>query len=664
MSNETSRMAAVEFAPMVLKLSLRSLALAAFMACSKGEETTTTPSNKPQAPDPPYWNADCDPIVPWYCGFPFPSNTALVDDPTTVTKKRVVFKAATLPRHGNKETDPTAWNDFDGFSPTGTLITYMWRATAKGLNTQNDLARSVTAESKTVLIEADTGAFVPHISELDMLPKNEEERTVMVRPVVRLKDKTRYIVAIRDVVDPEGDVIPPSPAFVALRDGGSFNHPSIEARRALYGDIFGKLEKVGVKKASLQLAWDFTTESRESITRYMLAMRDDALKVVGDQGPEYRVDKVDEDPYPNIKRRIKGFMKVPLYLTKAEPGGRMNLDPATKLPKQNGTAEFPFTVYVPTSATTKPAAILQNGHGLLGGQGEGGGGYLTNFASKYNYVVIAVDWVGMASEDRNTITDVIADDIGGFRQVVDRQHQGHINMLLAMRMMKGRFKDDPTVQFEGKSAIDPAQGCFYRGDSQGGIFGGVYMSISTDVTRGLLSVPGAPYSILLDRSSDFVPFHFLLGLPYASDIDMKPVQHLVQMLWDRTEPGGYMQYLNKDMLPGTPKHEVLMHVAIGDFQVTPLGAHYMARTIGGKLLTPAARPVWGIPEQAYPYEGSGLVEFDTKTAEAPLENIPPKESGTDPHGVIRSLAAAQKMADEFFRTGKITATCDGKCDPE
>ncbi len=649
----------------LLALAL-TINLHAATGCSSGDEQTPATSNKPAERVPTEWNDDCDPLVPWYCGYPFPSNRDLIDDPSTETKKRVQFKATTLPKHQNVPTKPETWNDFDGFSPSGTLQTYMWRATATGLNTQNDLARSITTESKTILIEADTGALVPHISELDMHPKEDEDRVLMIRPVVRLKNATRYIVAIRGVVDPEGDVIAPSPAFKALRDGGSFNHPSIEARRALYADIFAKLEKAGIKKNELQLAWDVTTASRDNITGALIAMRDDALKIVGDQGPEYTIDTVDDDWNANVKRRIKGKMKVPLYLDKPEPGGRLVIDPATKKPKQNGFAEFPFTVYIPPSATTTPAPLLQNGHGLLGGQGEGGGGYLTNFANKYNYVAFAVDWIGMASEDKNMITDAISTDIGGFRAAVDRQHQGHINKLLAMRMMKGRFKDDPKVQFDGKSAIDPTKGCFYRGDSQGGIFGAVYMSLSTDVTRGLLSVPGAPYSILLDRSVDFTPFQFLLGLPYASDIDIKIVLNLVQMLWDRTEPGGYIPYMRENMLPGTPKHDVLMHVAIGDFQVSPLGAHYIARTIGAKLMTPAARPVWGIPEAPYPLDvgGSGIVEFDTHTAEAPLENLPPRESGTDPHGVIRNLTAAQKQADIFFRTGKIEQTCDGKCDPE
>ena len=45
-----------------------------------------------------------------------------------------------------------------------------------------------------------------------------------------------------------------------------------------------------------------------------------------------------------------------------------------------------------------------------------------------------------------------------------RQHQGMLNQLLAMRMMKGRFWMDPQVQFGGQSAIDPTE-CYYRGDS-------------------------------------------------------------------------------------------------------------------------------------------------------------------------------------------------------
>lgn len=46
--------------------------------------------------------------------------------------------------------------------------------------------------------------------------------------------------------------------------------------------------------------------------------------------------------------------------------------------------------------------------------------------------------------------------------------------------------------------------------SQGGIFGSVYMSVTTDVTRGSIGVGGTPYSLLLPRSADFTDLFEIL----------------------------------------------------------------------------------------------------------------------------------------------------------
>ena len=108
------------------------------------------------------------------------------------------------------------------------------------------------------------------------------------------------------------------------------------------------------------------------------------------------------------------------------------------------------------------------------------------------------------------------------------------------------------------------------------------MALSTDVTRGLLGEPGMPYSLLLNRSADFGDLLRAAELRLSpSRATMQIVLGLVQMLWDRAEPTGYSALHPDDMLPGTPAHEVLLHVAIGDHQVTPLGAHIIARAIGG-----------------------------------------------------------------------------------
>ena len=643
-------------------MALAALALVVTSGPACSSKSSDAGGTTDAGPVYPPLGPDCDPLVPSHCSLPFPSDTALVDDPSTKTGKRVAFKAGALPQHNGTATDPASWADADGFSPGGNLVTDMPGATTTGLPTQDDLPRSLGGDSPTIVLDADTGERIPHFSEIDVSPKADNGEPFLIRPVVRLADAHRYIVAIRHVVDAQGNRLPPSPAFVALRDGKPFDHPSIEPRRARYQDIFDKLSKAGIAKDDLQIAWDFTTASRENNTRAFLKMRDEALALVGDEGPTYTIVSVEENPNPHIRRRFLLHMTVPLYLDKPGPGGKLVRGP-DGLPKQNGTADYEVLVHVPNSATTKPAALLQNGHGLLGLKTEGQDGYLATIADTKGYVAFAVDLVGMAHEDSTVVTDAIVGDIGGFKTAVDRQHQGLLNSLLAMRMMKGRFFKDPQVQFDGHSAIDPTH-CFYRGDSQGGIFGTTYMAVTTDVTRGLLGEPGAPYSMLLTRSADFGPFFFLLGTVYQDAQDLQVALGLTQMLWDRTEPDGYLPYISENMLPGTPRHDVLLHVAIGDHQVTPLGAHIIARAVKAKTLSPANRVIFGIDEVPSPItSGSGMIEFDFGLPEAPKTDEPPTK-GEDPHDLVRELQVSIDQSDRFFREGVIAQTCDGKCDPQ
>jgi hypothetical protein len=613
---------------------------------------------------------DCDPLVPSHCGFPFPSSVYLEDDAKTKTGKRVAFRKNMMPGvAGIGHLNPSTWNDSDGFSAGQAPMTELPGATVTGLPTQDTIEASLSKDSPTILLDTSTGELVPHFAELDVSASSSEtDRAFLIRPVVRLKDATRYIVAVRHVVDKGGKPLAPSPVFQALRDDGKSDELSVASRRALYKDIFAQLEKAGVKKDDLQIAWDYSTASRENNTAAMVHMRDDALAKVGTAGPKYKIMSVDENPNPMIRRRLHVMMTVPLYLDKPGPGGKLVLD-ADGMPKQNGEAEYEVLVHIPNSLvdTGTTGAPLQNGHGLLGDKTEGQNGYLATMSNKHGYVGFAVDFIGMAEEDLMTVTDAISGDIGAFRQCVDRQHQGMINSLLAMRMMRGDFAKDPQVTFNGKSVIDTSVG-YYRGDSQGGIFGTSYMAITTDVTRGLLGEPGMPYNLLLNRSKDFDPFFQALQLVYSNGRDIQIALGLVQMLWDRTEPTGYAPYITENMLPNTPKHEILIHAAIGDQQVTPLGAHMVARAVHARNLKPVNRSIFGIPDTDGPFTGSGFVEFSFGLPESPKTNTPPTGAmypdSDDPHDKVRVLDAAYDQSDWFFRHGEVKSFCSGVCDPQ
>jgi hypothetical protein len=652
------------FAPRALLAFLALTAPILASGCGGGDDESASEFVTVPAPEVRWPTLECDPLVPSYCGFPFPSNVFTKEDTTSPTGRRVQLAAATLPvASSGVRSKPDPWNISDGFSPGAALLAELPGAIETGLPNAEAIERSLEADSPTVLLDAETGERVAHFSEIDksggeVEPGEPENRALMIRPAVRLEDGRRYIVAIRGVQGRTGPV-EPSPAFKALRDKRVFDDASITARRGLYEDIFLRLGSAGVARETLQLAWDFTTASRDNNTARLIHMRDEALALAGDDGPAYTIDVEDTafDP-EHVAVRIEGKLTVPLYLDDPAPGSNLLLG-ADGLPEPNPkrpTYEIPFELMIPKSAADEPAALLQYGHGLLGERGQIHAQNFRELIQKFNYAIFAVDLVGM-SDDSSHIADVLATgDVDRLSTMFDRMHQGTLNYLMAMRTMSRGFAKDPKY---GKYINKDER--YYHGISQGGIFGGVYMSVSTDVTRGVLEVMGQPYNLLLNRSVDFGVFFTIMRMSFPDTRDQQFYLNLIQMLWDRVEPNGYTKYLRQDMLPNTPAHEVLMRAAVGDHQVTTLGAHIMARAIGAKHIDSGVRPIYGLETVKSATQGSGYIEYEFGLPPAPVCNIP-LNACDDPHGELRYLDAAGPELDHFLRTGKFDNFCpNGVC---
>jgi hypothetical protein len=705
--------------PAVVAL-LAASAVSGSSACHGSSHATTSSSSSssssgtstcPTLPAPPtdaapLLAAACDPLVPTHCGYPFPSNVYLADSTTTATMKAVAIPAEAMPLTKSMgRLNPAMVAGSDGFSPGQPILTHLPGATVTGLPTQDTIAMSVTTASPTILLNADTGELVPHWAELDeeLASEADSDRAFMIRPVVRLADATRYIVAIRHVVDSSGTALAPTPVFQALRDGTSSCDPSVGLRQSLYADIFAKLKAAGIETSDLQLAWDYSTASRANNTAWLLHMRDDALAKVGTMGPTYTLfppaaagtspdpttspscnnlkvgtnptetqgtspseigsgNCSQDSPNTHIWRRLFGLMTVPIYTTTPNPGAGLNFG-SDGLPAQNGTAQYEFEVNIPMSATVKAGYPLQNGHGLLGDKTEGDNSYLATIDDQGDYVSIAVDLIGFDQDDQTTVENILSGDPSPFNDLVGRQQQGILNSLLSMRMMNA-LASDPATFYNGKPTIDASKH-FYRGDSQGGIMGTTYMAVSTDVTLGVLGEPGAPYSLLLNRSEDFAPFFQILNLVYPTGRDIQGLLGLIQMMWDRSEPDGYMPYIVSNNLPNTPAHQVLIHANIGDYQVTPLGAHIIARAVGAKNLSPVNREVYGVTDDPGPINGSAMVEWTWGLDPAPETNTPPTNlcpaaappKCGDPHDQLRIQPASIQQEIDFFTSGTVTQTC-------
>ncbi len=645
-----------------------------------GEETTapgttTTGGVEEPAPAVDWPTLECDSLVPSYCAFPFPNNVYTVAGDTPTGRQLALSKAVIPMASTGVHPEPDVWNQSDGFSPSLPAFAHMPDAVLHdAVPTPLTLEKSILPDSPTILLDTDTGELVPHFTEIDMSHVDPGKRALMVRPVVQLRESARYIVAIRDIQDSSGAAIAPSAAFKALRDLEPSDDPTVEERRPLYADIFQRLEAAGVARENLQLAWDYTIASKENVTGRLTHIRDDALAQVGDVGPEYTIKQIEWDSHEEIAARVTVNMTVPLYLDNPEAGGRFVLGP-DGLPQQNGTAEYEILVLIPYAAYEgNPCPSLAYGHGLLGSKGQTQSGTFRRFANDFHYTLVGVDWIGMAGDDVGNIAGMlVSGQIDNWDTVADRGQQGILNFMLATRLLKGGvFGQDEQLAYGGSARPElnkafpniDTEDAYYFGNSQGGIFGGTLMAVHTDVTRGLLGVPGQPYNLLLHRSVDFTPYFVTLKVTYPDPMDLQMVLALMQILWDRSEPGGYTAYTREgNTLPNTPGHEVVLQVAMNDHQVTPFGAHVMARSIGAVNIAPVNRPVWGLEEVPSGHVGSAMIEWDYGLMDEPLLNVPPlaNDDNPDPHGWPRSEPESQQMLDKFFREGVVDTFCDGPC---
>jgi hypothetical protein len=676
-----------------------SLALAAALLAATASAGPTPPPGGPAA--------DCQPFLDdGPCLQPFP-NDLFTTEANTPTGRRVALPAEAMPVNElGVPIDPSEWNRNDGFSP-GSMITVHVPGldTPQALENTNpaplaDISQYEREDAPVVVIDRKNGKRHPIWAELDSNASSPEATNLLIHPAVNFEEDHRYVVALRDLEDAGGNAIEAPRWFELLRDRGDLPG-ELQDQEERYRGIFKALTKAGIERdESLYEAWDFTVASRKDRSSRVLHIRDDAFGQLGDHNlrngkvegsaPEFEVTEVENfTPQQNARllRTVRGTFEVPCYADQpgCPPGAGFNYSSGnpdalpTQIPGNVATANF--VCIVPRVAQGAPARASLYGHGLLGSAEEVDAGNIQDMAAEHNFVFCATDTWGMSSED--VPFDITAlQDLNNFPPVVDRLQQGALNTQFLGRLMihSQGLSTDPAFRSNGDSMIDTAH-LFYDGNSQGGISGGINTAIAPDFRRAVLGVPGMNYGgMLLQRSSDFPPFAIFLyaqaaGGGYADDSLHPLILTLMSQLWDRGEANGYAAHMTSNPLPGTPKHEVLMHVAYGDFQVTQYAAAVEARTIGARAYQPAldlpAREqdvnlFFGVPAiKKFPSKGSAIVVWDSgpgNNTPPPLTNTPPEEgpNGEDPHGDPRATVAARQQKSDFLKpNGRITDVCGG-----
>lgn len=673
--------------------------------------------------------AYCDHTVLGHCLYPFPNNLFTREDGSTPTGLRIDFDIRAMPvaqpvdmpaspdntRFVPIRTteatpiEPTQWNRNDGFSPGSMLLAHLPGIDLErtGAVRITDIEPSLDPDAPVLVINASTLERQLIWVELDANNTDPAEQALIIRPARNFEEGNRYIAVVRNARDAEGELLPVNELFRAYRDGIDTGEPVFEARREAMEDVFAILEQAGVERGELTLAWDFTIASQQSLTERLLAIRDDAFARLAGASPSFRITEVRDNPASGLSRNIKGTFDVPNYLnqTGGGVGATFNYasDDPDALPQTLGEdvvrAGFRCQISLATTdfaqADVQTARAAIYGHGLFGESsynisgGEFGSSNVRAMQSEHNIMFCATDWIGMSQEDilAGNIHQIMA-DLTGLPRQLDRSQQGLLNFMFLAELMQhpDGFASADEFRHQGQLVYDPTE-VFYDGNSQGGILGGALIATAPNLHRGVLGVPGSNYSLLLRRYGPFEQrFAPVLYAAYPDGLDQSLNFALMQMLWDRAENNGYLSHLAGRHLPNTPadKH-VLLHVALGDFQVTQWSAEVMARTIGAAVHEPTARlgespdsnPLFAIPRiEQYPHHGHGMMIWDSGAKverdgggwsgndfPPTINRGPGADFGNDPHSSPRSTVAARQQKSAFMqRDGAVTDVCgDAPC---
>lgn len=610
--------------------------------------------------------AECNPLSRAHCLLPWPSSFYLKKDSSTVTGYRLNYPAAALPLNRDKHAlDVTRYNLRDGFSGGSQPIVWLPGGfSMDGLPRLADPSSSTAVDCPIWFVEQESGKRVAFFAELDANAKGTEVPALILRPLKPLEPHTRYIVALKtSAKDAAGAPLLAPEGFARLRDGYPTADPTLEGERSRIDEVLGALEKQGLARGELALAWDFHTASRESIHGRLKAMIDEALAKLPAGGPDYTIETNvthDVTKRPHLWRELTGTFEVPSFLAGEGDDDIFTLDADGK-PKYRALQSFEFRVHVPRCAetATKPLPVMVFGHGLFSTHGELRGGYVEALADHLCMIQVATNWIGLSYDDVTAVATQIIPDFSRLPRVTDRLQQAHINQHALVELVQGKLPADPALAHNGKALSDGKE-IYYYGISGGGVQGFAFAGLQTKIKRFALNVGGGWWSLMMERSSNFTLLAVALALYYPAALDRLILVVTSQSIWDDADPISYAANIRDD-----PQKRLLLQEGVDDDSVPNVATRTLARAAALPLLEPQIQAVAGLTAAAGPLPSAYTQWHVHPPLTPPEKNVPASRPPSDQsaHNVVRQLADAVEQLRRFLRPdGQVEQTCQGKCE--
>jgi hypothetical protein len=633
-----------------LRPGLVAFGLAALFACGGDDAGAPIPDA-------------CNPLGSESCMMPWPSSAYLIEDAATTTGFRLAIPAEAMPINIDRiRVDPTRWNAYDGFGPSGVLLAaFPGGVAADGLPSHGDVSASLAADAPVILLNMETGARVAFFAEVDMNTEDAAKRALIIHPLERMAPATRHAVAIRtSVKGPGGAALPIPPGFQAILDGATFDHPLMDRIQPGYDAIFAALAAEGVAREDLVLAWDFVTASDEFLTSDLRAMRERALPAMGERGANltFTTEELSGDP-SRVHRLYLGTYTAPNFLDDGEHDFSVLLRDSDDLPALDGWYTANFAATIPACVTTAelPIPLVVFGHGLFGNAEDYlDDRFLQQVAQDHCFVIVGGDWIGLTNR-QITIAAFSANDLNRSHGIVEKLAQAVINFIALEQLARGPLAESSQFHYQGQPIIDTER-VYYLGASLGGIMGGVFMSYDPTIVRGALGVPGAAWSLLIERSFAWSPLQIAALAAYEDQLIYQQLIALLGLSFERVDPitTAPRVLTAEDPLLAVPQKQLLLYEAVGDSLVSNLSTELFARTLAIPVCGPTLRQPFGLDVDDGPVS-SALTIYDEKPDPLPPEtNVPPyDDNGT--HSDVNERPAVLRQVKTFFFDGEIRSEC-------
>lgn len=623
-------------------------------------------------PPPLQLPVGCQPLLAGAdCILPFPSDAFRVPDAQQPSGFRISLPADVAPRtKDGKRFDVTAELPIDGFSTVPTIVATLGVevSPSRFVRLEDGGGPSLSKDtSNTLLLDAETGKPVPHFVDLDPRAKDPTRQAIVLHPFVGLEPRRRYVVLFAGITQPSGELAPAPEGFRRLRDGLTGQDAAFTTVRTGFEDRIVPLARAaGVDRASLQLAWEFTTGSHEWATRDLFRVRELTLAWLDANPPVVTIRSVDDAPYADTARVIRGTVTAPRFCSNGAVAGCTLLRDADGQVQQDGTVEVPFLAVVPATvvAASGPSSALLYGHGFFGTLAELEAESTRRIASEARRTLVGVEWWGMHFTDVAIVGDALTSHPSQATRFTERVHQAMANWLVVTRAVEV-FGALPAFQRASGAPLVAGPADAFMGISQGHILGGTMNALNPTTRRIALEVGGAGLTTMMMRAEAFETLFDFLSFTVDEPLEVQRLVAMLQRPLDRIDPATYARHLLREPLPGNAPKQVLMQVGLMDVAVPNVGSFLHARLIGLPLLTPTPYQPFGLEETSYPAaNGLQLHDFKLGDPDTFYRRADFPTVSTPVHEGVRVQAPVLRQLSRFFADGVIEQTCSGVCDPD